>query len=234
MRMIVVGLCAALFAVTPAMAQEMVIPGIWGHGILGQQTLSNTAAANRPGNSGGDRKPAQRNPADLPFERYDDLSDQIEQAVSVDIKKLLSVRFQMKDAAFFVRTAGTRPLYRRDLKARSYPEDSLAGATALFLAVGWELANGQKLTTAQNAAILQQARDNLKKSPLAGQGKAALQQEAETRLIIAGVWLEEARLRADGASQQRALSDSVWNDMKTISNNDMRAHAVTTKGLSKR
>ena len=73
----------------------------------------------------------------------------------------------MEDPSSLVRTAGTRAIYRQELKKRGLPEDSLSGATALFLAVGWELANGRALSDAQTAAIYRQTASGLRQSPLA-------------------------------------------------------------------
>ncbi|MFL0587672.1 secretin and TonB N-terminal domain-containing protein [Sphingomonas olei] len=128
----------------------------------------------------------------------------------------------------------TRSTYRRELEARRLPENSVSGATALFLAIGWELANGQRLSPAQNAAIFRQTTSGLQSSPLLRQSHARRQQESEMRLIIAALWLEEARARTSSARLTKELSDAVWRDMKTITSNDMRAYDVTAKGFTER
>jgi hypothetical protein len=138
----------------------------------------------------------------------------------------------MDDPSYFVRTAGTRAIYRRELQNRGFPEDSVSGATALFLAIGWELANGRPLSPAQNAAILRQTANGLRSSALARQSDARRQQESEMRLIITALWLEEARVRASSAGATKDLSDAVWKDVKAITRNDMRAYRVTAKGFT--
>jgi len=114
------------------------------------------------------------------------------------------------------------------------PENSVSGATALFLSVGWELANGRRLTPAQNAAIYRQANNGLKSSPLIRQSNAQRQQEAEMRLIVAGLWLEEARIRASSPKMNAEMADAVWKDMRAITRNDMRAYNVTVGGFTDR
>lgn len=150
------------------------------------------------------------------------------------LSEMVSVRFRLDDPAYFVKTAGTRAIYRQELERRGLPEDSVSGATALFLAVGWELANGRQLSAAQNAAILRQTASSLQSTPLARQSDARQQQEAEMRLIIAALWLQEARLRASSPDLTRDISEAVWNDMKTITRNDMRAYSVTSSGFTER
>lgn len=63
---------------------------------------------------------------------------------------------------------------------------------------------------------------------------ADLQREADARLIMAGLWLEESRLRRESADQTRELSDAVQRDMKRMSGNDMRAHDIKDGGFAER
>ncbi len=229
-----------LFAVAsahPATAQEWVNIDIWGNGILSQSALRHAEEATRQSGNraeGKSKAPVQqrdRARAALPFQRSGDLTGEIEEGVARQLPKMVSLRFQMDDPARFVRTAGTRAIYRKELAARGFPEDSVAGATALFLSVGWELANGRRLSAAQNRAIFQQAAAGLRSTPLARQSDARRQQESEMRMIISALWLQEARLRARSAGSTQQLSDAVWRDMKAITKNDMRAYRVSEKGF---
>ncbi|MFV0625416.1 DUF6683 family protein [Sphingomonas sp. ac-8] len=239
MRPYVIALLAVL-ATAPASAQEWVNVDIWGNGILSQTALRHAEEATRQngGERGGTaRRPAQRRSnaaTGLSFHRSGDLSGQIEEGVAKRLPQMVSLRFRMDDPSRFVRTAGTRAIYRRELQSRGLPENSVSGATALFLSVGWELANGRRLSPAQNAAIFRQTASGLQSSALARQSDPRRQQEAETRLIVAALWLEEARVRGSSAGLTRELSDAVWKDMKAITRNNMRAYAVTAKGFSER
>lgn len=237
MRMIVAGVLATLLSASPAMAQEWVNPSIWGNGILGQLALRN-AADNV--DAYGDKPDAKKralerlNAPTLPYSRSGKLTGQVEAAVAADIHQLVSIKPQIRNVSYFFTGGESRTNYKRELDARNFPRDSFSGATALFLAIGWELSNGQKLSAAQNAAILRQTNEMMKSTPHAKQGDAERQQQAEMRLLVAGLWVEEMQLRAGAAGQQRALSDSVWNDIKAITNNDMHAYAVTANGFSER
>jgi hypothetical protein len=239
MRRYILTLCTIL-AATAASAQEWVNVDIWGNGILSQSALRHAEEATRT--RGGDRarpiakSPRNRSarPAPLSYDRSGDLSGLIEEGVARRLTQMVSIQFRMKDPSHFVKTAGTRAIYRRELERRGLPENSVSGATALFLAVGWEVANGRRLTPAQNAAILRQTGEGLIKTPLARQSDARRQQESEMRLIIAALWLEEARVRAASPEQTRALADAVWKDVKTITRNDMRAYVVTSRGFVER
>jgi len=226
--------------VAPASAQDWVNIDIWGNGILGQTALRHAEEATRQsgqgrrGEAGTSGSRRQKVASDLAYVRSGDLSSQIEQAVAGRLPQLVSLRFRMDDPSRFVRTAGTRAIYRRELQSRGLPENSVSGATALFLSVGWELANGRRLTPAQNAAIYRQANNGLKSSPLIRQSNAQRQQEAEMRLIVAGLWLEEARIRASSPKMNAEMADAVWKDMRAITRNDMRAYNVTVAGFTDR
>lgn len=239
MRVCILALCAA-FLSAPVSSQEWVNVDIWGNGILSQTALRHAEEATRQrGRDSGDsaRASAQhrmRTADRLSFQRSADLTGQIEEGVATRLPQLVSLRFRMDDPSRFVKTAGTRSIYRRELEARRLPENSVSGATALFLAIGWELANGQRLSPAQNAAIFRQTTSGLQSSPLLRQSHARRQQESEMRLIIAALWLEEARARTLSARLTKELSDAVWRDMKTITSNDMRAYDVTAKGFTER
>ncbi|RYD92533.1 MAG: hypothetical protein EOP61_25365 [Sphingomonadales bacterium] len=236
MRMIVLGLCAALLAPS-AMAQEWVVPSIWGNGILGQQALRNAADnVDAYGDTADAKKRARERltAPTLPYSRSGRLTGEVEAAVAAKLPQIVSLRMQIKDPSYFVTGGESRTHYKRELDTRDFPRDSFAGATAVFLAVGWEQANGAKLSAAQNAAILRQTIEMMKSTPQAKQGDAQRQEQAEMRLLVTGIWAREAKLRADAPGQLRALSDSVWRDMKTITNNDMRSYVVTAQGFSER
>lgn len=226
----------AMFLVGPAAAQVNI--GIWGNGILGQAALRNAQEA--AGQSADDDESEAsvqarlEEPAALSFTRSGDLSRQIEEGVAQRLPEMVTVQFQMKDPSSLVRTAGTRAIYRQELKKRGLPENSLSGATALFLAVGWELANGRPLSEAQTAAIFRQTAGGLQRSPLARKSGPELQQESEIRLIITALWLEEARVRSSTSRSTQDLADAVRNDLEAITRNDMRAYEVTENGFTGR
>jgi len=225
-----------MFLVGPAAAQVNI--GIWGNGILGQAALRNAQEA--AGQSADDDESETsvqarpEEPAALSFTRSGDLSRQIEEGVAQRLPEMVTVQFQMKDPSSLVRTAGTRAIYRQELKKRGLPENSLSGATALFLAVGWELANGRSLSEEQTAAIFRQTAGGLRRSPLARKSGPELQQESEIRLIITALWLEEARVRLLSSRSTQDLADAVRNDLKAITRNDMRAYEVTANGFTGR
>ncbi|HEY1027914.1 MAG TPA: hypothetical protein VGE28_09855 [Pseudomonas sp.] len=226
----------AMFLVGPAAAQVNI--GIWGNGILGQAALRNAQEA--AGQSADDDESETsvqarpEEPAALSFTRSGDLSRQIEEGVAQRLPEMVTVQFQMKDPSSLVRTAGTRAIYRQELKKRGLPENSLSGAPALFLAIGWELANGRPLSEAQTAAIFRQTAGGLQRSPLARKSGPELQQESEIRLIITALWLEEARVRSSSSRSTQDLADAVRSDLKAITRNDMRAYEVTENGFTGR
>lgn len=226
----------AMFLIGPAAAQVNI--GIWGNGILGQSALRNAQEA--AGQSADDDesetsvRARQEGAAALSFTRSDELSREIEEGVAQRLSEMVSVQFQMEAPSSLVRTAGTRAIYRQELKKRGLPEDSLSGATALFLAVGWELANGRSLSEEQTAAIFRQTAGGLQWSPLARKSGPELQQESEIRLIITALWLEEARVRSLSSRSTQDLADAVRSDLKAITRNDMRAYKVTENGFTGR
>ena len=229
----------AMFLANSATAQEWVNVGIWGNGILSQSALRNAEEATREGADEAERDESdasaqtrREDAAALFFDRSGDLTGQIEEAVAQRLSEMVSVRFQMEDPSYLVKTAGTRAIYRKELAKRGLPEDSLSGATALFLAVGWELANGRALSDAQTAAIYRQTASGLRQSPLARKSGPELQQESEIRLIITALWLEEARVRSSSSRSKQDLADAVRNDLKAITRNDMRAYKVKENGFT--
>lgn len=242
MRTPAIVLCTFVLLTSPAQSQEWVNIGIWGNGILGQQALRTAEAATRSEDRDKQQESrqsptssrAKTSASALSYSRSGAMTGQIEEAMAKQLNEVVSLRFQMDDPAHFVKSARTRALYRQELNARKLPEDSVGGATALFFAVGWELANGRKLTAAENAAILRQTTQGLQTTALARQSDARRQQEAEMRLIIAGLWMQEARFRAKSSSLTRELSDSVRKDLMAITGNDMRAYAVTASGFTER
>ena len=158
MRATVAALCAMIVPASVA-AQEWVNIDIWGNGILSQTALRHAEEATRQRAndrgrpSGTTSRPRSNSSDQLSFQRSGDLSTQIEEGVASRLPQMVSLRFRMDDPSRFVKRAGTRAIYRRELQKRGFPENSLSGATALFLSVGWELSNGRRLSPAQNAAI---------------------------------------------------------------------------------
>lgn len=151
--------------------------------------------------------------------------------VANNLAENFSLRFVIADPASFVRSGETREIYQRALAARNYPGDTLAGATALMFSVAWELANQRKLSPAGHAAVLRDVAAKLQSDQLATKGDEERQAQSDIALIIAALWLEEARLRQQSPDQLRELSDAVNRDMKKMSGTDMRTHTVTAAGL---
>ncbi|GEM_PF-861367 len=170
--------------------------------------------------------------AGIPFERSSGLTGRVETAMAQGLGKDFSLRFALADPGDFVRSGKARAVWQRELAARNYPADNLAGPTALMFGVAWELANGRKLTQADNAAILRQVTAKLRGDPLERQNDEQRQIQADLRLITAGLWLEEAYVRATYPDQMRELSDAVHRDMQKMSSNDMRATTITPQGFS--
>lgn len=237
-HLIALGAMVLTFSAT---AQEWVNIGIWGNGILSQSALQNAEEATRENDDETEQARAEsasrrsaQDATDMLFDHSGDLTRQIEEGVAQRLSEMVSVQFQMEDPSNLVKTAGARAIYQQELEKRGLPENSLSGATALFLAVGWELANGAPLSQAQTTAIFQQTAGGLQQTPLARQSDAKRQQEAEMRLIITALWLEEARVRAAASRSTQDLADAVWRDLKVITRNDMRAYAVTAQGFTGR
>lgn len=170
-------------------------------------------------------------PDGIPFNRSASRTRQAEATVADNLTENFSLRFIMADPAAFVRSGEVRGVYQRELTSRNLPGDTVAGASALMFAVAWELANGGKLSQSQNAAILRQANEATRDNPLARQGDDAQQLQADIGLTVAGLWLEEARLRARFPDQMQELSDAVRRDMMKLSGTDMRKREVGDEGL---
>lgn len=167
----------------------------------------------------------------IPFMRSVSVTRQAEATVADNLAQNFSFQFAMTDPAAFVRSGRVREVYQRDLAARNFPGDTVAGATALMFAVAWEQANRRELSPAQNAAILQQANEATRRNPLEKQGDREKQSQADIALTVSGLWLEEARLRERFPDQVQELSDAVRRDMMTLSGTDMRTRAVDKGGL---
>ncbi|MCW2389240.1 hypothetical protein M2333_002286 [Sphingobium sp. B11D3B] len=133
--------------------------------------------------------------AGIPFDRSRTVTAKVEEAVSKNPGSLLSLRFALVAPGDFLRSGKARTVWARELAARSYPADTVAGATALMFGVAWELANARKLSAADNAAILRQVTTKLRGDPLERQNDERRQIQVDLRLITAGLWLEEAYLR---------------------------------------
>ncbi|MFC4254962.1 hypothetical protein GRI97_05965 [Altererythrobacter xixiisoli] len=229
---------AAVVAFPSAAQAEYVNIGIWGNGILGQLALRNAEAASRSSDSERrstpERSRRQDQSGELTFVRSAAVTDQIEEALAPRLAEMVSLPFTMEDPSALVRSAGTRSIYRQELARRGFSEHSVDGATALFLAVGWELANGARLTPEQNAAIYRHVNRTLPSTPLARQSDVRRQQEAEMRLIVSALWLQEASARSRSPAAMREMSDAVWDDVRLITGNDMRDFVVTADGFSRR
>ena len=167
----------------------------------------------------------------LPFERAPARTSEVEAMVADNLADNFSFRFAMAEPESFIRSGQVRDVYRRELAARNLPGDTLAGATALMFGVAWEVANGRRLSSSDNAAILRQAAAMLRADPLEQQGDDARQAQADTALTIAGLWLEEADLRRDLPDRARELSDAVNRDMARMSGTDMRSRAIAAEGF---
>lgn len=171
-------------------------------------------------------------PARRAIERSSDRTREIEAMVAAGLTENLSARFLTPNPEEFVRSGGTREVYWRELGARNLPGDTVAGATALLYAVAWEISNGRRLSQSDHAAILAQANESLDGDISASAGTKELQERADTALTIAGLWLEEARVRASDPEQAREFSDAVRHDMLRMSGTDMRLRKVTAEGFT--
>ncbi|MET0249492.1 MAG: hypothetical protein ABW164_07165 [Sphingobium sp.] len=147
-----------------------------------------------------------------------------------NVRSSFSLRFANADQDQFMQSGAAAEVADRKIEALGLPLNDLASASVLLFGVAWELANAQPLTAAQQRALVRQVGAELKQSSDPG----ARRREAEAQLAIAGLWLEEERLRQGSAEQMQALSDAVQQDMKKLSGNDMRAHDLTEKGFVER
>lgn len=141
-----------------------------------------------------------------------------------------SLDFAIADPEEFVRSGAAAALADRKLETLGLPLNDLASASVLFFGLAWELANAEPLTAARQQALIRQVDRDLKHSSDPG----ARRRQAEPLLAIAGLWLEEERLRRGSTVRMRALSDAVQRDMVKISRNDMRAHDLRDEGFVER
>lgn len=149
-----------------------------------------------------------------------------------NLRRNFSTDFVNPDPEEYLRSGAAADIADRQLEMRGLPLNDLIGATGLMFGVSWELANGKTLTPAQWRALQVQIREKIDVSKLGDE--AALQREAEVRLLFAALWLEEARLRHGSPERKAELSDAVWRDMKRISTTDMREQIVTEAGFVER
>lgn len=149
--------------------------------------------------------------------------------LAANVRRTFSLQFAA-DPEAFLRSGAAGDVADRSLEMQGLPANDLVGATVLMFGLAWELANERTLTAAQRQALLGQTRAKI--DP--GSSESARQREAESRLLIAALWLEEARLRRGSPEATRQLSDAVWRDMKRLSGNDMRAHDVGESGFAER
>lgn len=190
----------------------------------------------RPAGQEG-REPATGAPdpaAQLAFGRSAALTAQVEAMVADNLSDNFSLPFALADPPGFVRSGQARAVYQQALAARGYSGDSLADATALMFGVAWELANGRELSPAQQAAILSQAAAKLGADWPAQRSDEERQTQADSALLIAALWLEEARLREGQPHRLSELSDAVNRNMRQLSGIDMRAHEVSAVGIVER
>ena len=146
-----------------------------------------------------------------------------------NLRRNFSLEFAIPDPEHFIRSGAAVDVADRKLEALGLPINDLASATVLMFGLAWELANGEKLNTARQQALVRQV-----DKQLTDRDSADLQREADARLIMAGLWLEESRLRRESPDQTRQLSDAVQRDMKRMSGNDMRAHDIKDGGFAER
>ncbi|MFV0625430.1 hypothetical protein ACBY01_15655 [Sphingomonas sp. ac-8] len=213
---------------TAAEVDPTIVSSLFAEGFEGGSPASEARSEERAATAGD----VQDLRAGIPFDRSRSLTGRVEQAAAKELDKLFSLRFALADPGDFVSSGKVRDVWERELAARGYSGDTLAGATALMFGVAWELANGRKLSAADHAAILRQVTSKLRGDPLERQGDEQRQIQADIRLITAGLWLEEAYLREPYPDQMRELSDAVQRDMQKMTKNDMRATRVTAEGFS--
>lgn len=169
----------------------------------------------------------------LAYRPYSGIRRTAEQRLADNLQNF-SLTLAMEDPGEFLRSGAAGETADRKLAALGLPPDTLAGATVLMFGLAWELANQRPLTAIDQQALLSQVDNQLKTNELRDRGDTAKQREAEIRLLTAGVWLEEARLRQGSPAQMQALSDAVQRDMLRMSGSDMRAHQIGADGFEKR
>lgn len=147
-----------------------------------------------------------------------------------NVRQTFTLRSVLADPYAFLQSGAAAELADRKLDAMGLPLNDLSSASVLLFGVAWELANAQPLNASQQRALVQQVDAQLTPSTDPG----ARRREAEAQLAVAGLWIEEQRLRQGSPDQLRALSDAVQRDMQRMSGNDMRAHDLTDKGFIER
>lgn len=147
-----------------------------------------------------------------------------------NLRRNFSLEFAIPNPEQFIRSGAASEVADRKLEALGLPINDLASASVLMFGLAWELANGEKLTPGNQQALVRQVAKQL----TARDSGSDLQREADARLIMAAVWLEESRLRRGSPDQTRELSDAVQRDMKRMSGNDMRAHDIKDEGFAER
>lgn len=167
---------------------------------------------------------------DRSYEHVDSVRRAMGRQMAENVRKTFTLRSAIADPDAFLQSGAAAELADRKLEALGLPRSDLASASVLLFGVAWELANAQPLNAAQQRALVRQVDAELKPSADPGPRR----REAEAQLAVAGLWLEEQRLRRGSAEQMRALSDAVQRDMQKLSGNDMRAHDLTDKGFVER
>lgn len=147
-----------------------------------------------------------------------------------NVRQTFTLRSVIVDPYEFLQSGAAAELADRKLDAMGLPLNDLSSASVLLFGVAWELANAQPLNASQQRALVRQVDAQLNPSTDSG----ARRREAEAQLAVAGLWIEEQRLRQGSPDQLRALSDAVQRDMQRLSGNDMRAHDLTDKGFIER
>jgi len=159
-------------------------------------------------------------------------AEQVESRLADAVNEVITIPVRQSNPQAFLRNGRARIVVERELKARSLPQHSLAGSTALLYGVAWEIANQDTLEPWQHTALLNQGATEMR-STYRTAGDRRRQVEAELRYGLAALWLEEARSRRDDSAQMTALSDAVHGHMLT-QGGDLRKHIVTEQGFADR
>jgi len=150
--------------------------------------------------------------------------------IADNLRRNFSLDFVIPDAEKFIRSGAASDIADRKLEALGLPLNDLASASVLMFGLAWEIANSEALTPVDQKALMRQVGEQL----TAPREDEALQREADTRLMTAALWLEEARLRRGSPQRMLELSDAVQRDMMRLSGNDMRAHDIQKEGFVER
>lgn len=181
-----------------------------------------TVAVTRDGN------PAEQS---LRYDRSLRLGQRIETVFADNLGQNFAFPLELDNPRAFVTEGHARALYSRELAARGLPADSAAGATTLLFGVAWEIANDRRLSQQENAAILRQAENRIRRDSSQSHDETSHQTEAEAKLLTAAIWLQEVTLRRSDSDKARALSDAVRRDMQAKAGSDMRDQRVTRDGF---